>query len=247
MPKLNQILAIEKGMKDRCQVFLTTVYQQLQKADLLSGISRTYEKLDEDGEQFPAETKRVQLRTNELIASLSKELVDLFDVTAAKDFANTEAAADVVIEDGENRTVLLTGVPATHLLWIEKRLVDLHTFVTKLPELSTAENWSFDDTQNCYRSDAHKTAKTKKIPRPFIKYEATKEHPAQVEIVADDRVTGYWTTVNYSGALPATRVAELKTRVEKLQAAVKFAREQANLQEAPRQKIGEKVLGYLFA
>lgn len=244
MPKLNQILAIEKGTKDRCQGFLTNVYQMLQKGELLVGISRTYDKIDEDGEQFPAETKRVQMRSNEVIASIVKELSDLFDVTAAKDFANTEANADVVLDDG---TTLLSAVPATYLLWLEKRLVDLHTFVSKLPELSSAETWTFDETQNCYRSDPHKTAKTKKIPKPFVKYEATKEHPAQVEIVADDRVTGYWTTVNYSGALPATRVAELKERVVKLQAAVKFAREQANLQDAPRQKIGEKVLGYLFA
>lgn len=244
MPKLNQILAIEKGTKDRCQGFLTNAYQQLQKADLLSGISRTYQRVDEDGERFPDEAKRVQLRTNEVIESLTREMTDLFDVTAAKDYANTKAVGDVVLDDG---TKLLEGVPATYLLWLEKRLVDLHTFVTKLPELSSAENWAFDATQNCYKSDSHETAKTKKLPRAFVKYEATKEHPAQVDLVTEDKVTGYWTTVNYSGALPAKRIAELKSRVERLQAAVKFAREQANLVEAPRQKMGEKVLGYLFA
>lgn len=248
MPKLNQILAIEKGTKDRCQGVLTDAYQQLQKGDLLNGLSRSYEKLNEDGEQFPPEDKRVQIRASEAVANVSSQLEELFNVTAAKDYANTEARADVVVEDDTGASVtLLSSVPATYLLWIEKRLVDLHTLVTKLPSLSPEEDWAFDDRANCYRSKEHKTAKTKKIPRPFVKYEATKEHPAQVDIVADDVVTGYWTTIKYSGALPAQRIATLKTRVERLQAAVKFAREQANLQEAPKQDIGGKVLGFLFA
>jgi tetrahydromethanopterin S-methyltransferase subunit G len=53
--------------------------------------------------------------------------------------------------------------------------------------------------------------------------------------------------VKFSGALPAKRVNELLERVEKLQQAVKFAREEANNQEADEQKIGRSVLNYLFA
>jgi hypothetical protein len=53
--------------------------------------------------------------------------------------------------------------------------------------------------------------------------------------------------VKFSGALPAKRVNELLERVEKLQHAVKFAREEANNQEADEQKIGRSVLSYLFA
>lgn len=50
-----------------------------------------------------------------------------------------------------------------------------------------------------------------------------------------------------SGALPATRVKELRERVERLQQAVKFAREQANSHEVTDVKAGEAVFGYLFA
>jgi hypothetical protein len=42
-------------------------------------------------------------------------------------------------------------------------------------------------------------------------------------------------------------VNELLERVEKVQHAVKFAREEANNHEADEQKIGRAVLGYLFA
>ena len=46
---------------------------------------------------------------------------------------------------------------------------------------------------------------------------------------------------------PAQRVNELLARVEKLQEAVKYAREEANNIEADEQKMGERVLGYIFA
>jgi hypothetical protein len=57
---------------------------------------------------------------------------------------------------------------------------------------------------------------------------------------------GYWRTVKFSGALPAKRVSELLDRVERLQQAVKYAREEANNTEAVDQKAGEKVFQFLF-
>ena len=94
---------------------------------------------------------------------------------------------------------------------------------------------------------AVQTVRTKKIPRNHVKAEATKEHPAQVEGFYEDVAQGFWSTIKFSGALPAQRVNELLSRVEKLQQAVKFAREEANGLEVEQQKVGERVLGYLFA
>ncbi len=58
-----------------------------------------------------------------------------------------------------------------------------------------------------------------------MKAEATDKHPAQVGVYYEDVAVGFWRTVKFSGALPAKRVGELLERVEKLQQAVKFARE----------------------
>ena len=58
--KLNQIIAIEKGTKSRTFQELTEAHQSLQKPALLSGISRTYRPKDEEGEQLPPESTRVQ-------------------------------------------------------------------------------------------------------------------------------------------------------------------------------------------
>lgn len=242
MAKLNQIIAIEKGVKNTSFAELTEAHHQLQKPTLLSGISRTYRPKDEEGEQLPPESTRVQVRAEEIIRTTSENLVRLFDVTATKEWANCEAKADVVV-DG---TVLLQSVPATYLLFLEKQLVDMHTFVKKLPVLDASETWVYDAPSDSFATEPVQTVKTRKIPRNHVKAEATEHHPAQVEVYYEDVSVGNWRTVKYSGALPAKRVNDLLERVEKLQTAVKFAREEANNLEVTDQKVGAKVFQYLF-
>lgn len=242
MARLNQIIAVEKGVKSRTFQELTEAHQELQKQSLLAGISRTYRPKDDEGEQLPPESTKVQLRAEEAIQQTAAILTRLFDVTATKDWTNGVAKADVVV-DGKT---LIAQVPVTYLLFLEKQLVDIHTFVKKLPVLDASETWNFDASADCWATEPVQTVKTKKIPRNHVKAEATDKHPAQVEIYYEDVVVGYWRTVKFSGALPAKRVSELLDRVEKLQQAVKFAREEANNAEAVDQKLGEKVFNYLF-
>ena len=243
MARLNQIIAVEKNIKSVSQAELTAHYQALQKAALLSGISRTYKpKDDENGEQLPPESTKVQLKTATVIKQVSDTLTKLFDVVAVKDWANCEARADVVI----NGNVLLKSVPATYLLFLEKQLVDLHTFIKKLPVLDSSETWDHDPAADCFITEPTETVKTKKIPRNHVKAEATAHHAAQVEVYHEDVIVGRWKTIKYSGALPAQRVNELLARAEALQKAVKFAREEANSTEVKDIKIGDKFFAYLF-
>lgn len=243
MPKLNQIIAIEKSVKSQSLRELTDAHKTLQKDSLLAGIARTYRSRDDEGEQYPPESTRVQVRADDMIEKTVAVLTKLFDVTATKDWANGDAKADVVV-DGET---LLEQVPVTYLLFLEKQLTDLHTFIHKLPTLDPSEVWSYDEATNSWATDAIQTTKTRKIPRNHVKAEATKEHPAQVEVYYEDVVIGNWQTIKYSGAMPASRVADLIERVRKLQEAVKFAREEANTLEVTEQKVGEAVFNYIFA
>lgn len=243
MPKLNQIIAIEKGTKSQSLRDLTDAHQTLQKPALLSGIARTYRPVDDEGDQLPPESTRVQVKANEVIERTVDILTNLFDVTATKDWANGDAVADIVV-DGET---LVEKVPVTYLLFLEKQLTDLHTFIKKLPVLDAAESWQFDESQDAWATDPIQTTKTKKIPRNHVKAEATEKHPAQVEVYYEDVIVGHWRTVKYSGAMPATRVATLLERVRKLQEAVKFAREEANSIEVKEQKVGESLFNYVFA
>jgi hypothetical protein len=242
MARLNQIIAVEKGVKSKSFQDLTEAHHALQKPALLSGISRNYQPKDEEGEQLPPESTRVQVRSEDILRQMAATLTRLFDVTATKDATNCVARADVKVDD----TVLLADVPVTYLLFLEKQLTDLHTFVRKLPVLDAAESWTFSDSADCWSTEPVRTIRTKKVPRNHVKAEATEKHPAQVEVYYEDIPVGYWTTVRFSGALPAKRISELAERVEKLQRAVKFAREEANNCEAVDRHVGDKVFGYLF-
>lgn len=242
MAKLNQIIAVEKGVKSKSHQELTASHHDLQKPVLLSGLSRTYQPKDEEGEQLPPESSRVQIKAEDVLRTTAVTLTRLFDVTATKDWANCEARADVTV-DGRP---LVREVPVSYLLFLEKQLVDLHTFIRKLPVLDAAESWNLDPSSDAWRTEPVRTVRTKKVPRNHVKAEATEKHPAQVDVYYEDVPVGYWTTVKFSGALPARRVNELLERVEKLQNAVKFAREEANSAEVTDQRVGDAVLGYLL-
>ncbi|WP_043614808.1 DUF7873 family protein [Nonomuraea candida] len=242
MTKLNQILAVEKGVKSDVQRKVTDAYHQIQKAPLLSGLSRTYQPIDDEGEQLPPESTRVQVQVDEVLKGVGAALTRLFDVTATKDWANCEARASVKI-DG---VALIEDVPVTYLLFLEKQLADVHTLVSKLPTLDPAETWSRDEATDTWRTDPVKTTRTKKVPRNHVLAAATDKHPAQVQVYNEDVVVGYWTKVSFSGALPQRRVNELLARVEKLRDAVKYAREEANGTQIVERKVGEKVFAYLF-
>lgn len=242
MTKLNQIIALTAGKKSQAHKTISEVHQQLQKSMLLDGITRTYRPRDEDGEQLPAEKKQVQLKVGEAIRRVVGDLSAMFDVIATQDFANCQAKADIVV-DGEP---LLTQVPVTHLLFLEKQLVDLHTFVEKLPTLDPAELWQYNPEADCYASEPYQSTKTKKVLKNHVKAEATKEHPAQVETYTEDVVVGYWTTIKFSGAIPAKDRNAMLERVRKLQEAVKTAREEANSLVVESRKVAEPVFRYLF-
>jgi len=71
--------------------------------------------------------------------------------------------------------------------------------------------------------------------------------PLTFEVVHEDEVVGYWSTTKFSGSIPADRKAALKTRVAKLRQAIKVAREDANTARVSERKMGDAILGYLFA
>jgi hypothetical protein len=242
MAKLCQVIAVEKGVKSKAYDEVTRVHHALQKPALVSGLERVYRPRDEEGEQLPPESTKVQVIAEEVLAHTAATLTRLFDVTAAKEWGNTRASADIVV-DG---TTLLARVPVPYLLFLEKQLVDLTTFITKMPVLDPAEDWSADHTSGVWRSASAMTNRTRKVPRNHVKAEATDRHPAQVEVYHEDVTVGTWTTTKFSGAMPRTRVAELLERIHKLHDAVKFAREEANSAEVEDLRIGEAVFAYLL-
>jgi hypothetical protein len=243
--KLNQIIAVlngNTGRKTVCQKAVTAVYQTLQKTASFVGLARAYRPLTEDGEKFPAENKIVAANVPDLLQQARAAWTVLFDTVATQDVANTLARADVVVDD----VVIVSGVPVTHLMFLEKQLTDIHTALQAIPTLSDELQWQFSANSNCWETVPTDTAKVKKVEKPMILYEATKEHPAQVKITTDDIITGYWSTKHLCGAMPKQEKVKLLARILELLDGVRKAREQANEMQVTDVKFGDAIFDYVL-
>lgn len=247
--RLNQITAIVKDTKDKGQSALTQVYHTLQRADTrenspLSGIVRTFQAInDDEAERRPDESTLVQLQVESLLKEVSTALVTMYDAVATQEWGNTKARADIVLSDG---TVLLSDVPPTYLLFLEKKLTDLHTVFSKLPTLPVSEQWERDPDSGNMVTQPVQTRVTKKIPKHEVVVPPTDKHPAQVHQYTEDVTVGHWTTRKFSGSISTTRKNVLLARVDELTKAVKMAREAANHLQVQQVKVGETIMDYLL-
>jgi hypothetical protein len=240
--RLAQVVAIVAGAKARALRAVTDAYQDQQKTGPLSGISRTYQPLDDEGVRLPSESTLVQIRADEIVERVRAEMTRLLDVVATQDWGNTHARADIVVD---GRTIL-ADVPVTYLMWLEKQVHTLRTFVSELPRLDLAEQWTWDTNQRAYVTQPVQTARTTKVPRNHVLAPPTDRHPAQVQVWQEDVVVGTWTTVKANGGLPASQVRLYVERCEALLDAVKAAREAANDAVVEDIDAGVPILEYVF-
>jgi hypothetical protein len=241
--KLNQVIAIEKDVKARAGSVLTELYHTAKKPEFFNGFTRVHAKKNDDDEDVPSERKLVQFAMPKVLAAIQLAMSGMIDVTAQKDAANMKASAPVIIDGRE----ITPPLPVTTLIMLEKLVTDLRTFFGQIPELDLAENWEANKDTGLFRSDGVSTNRTKKVQKPLVLYEATKEHPAQVQLVGEDVVVGTWTTTKHSGAMRKPDKEALITRAETLLRAVKEAREAANAIDAgTRAPIGAAIFDYLL-
>lgn len=239
--KLSQVISVEKGVKTRAIAAIDVVDKVFQKPALFDGHTKTYQKKAENDEDVPPQNQRVQHKVGEGLHIIVERLSELFDVTAAKDYANCQAKGTIEVGD----EVIAEGVPATYLLFLEKQLTDLHTLVARAPVLDPAEAWTFDQAAELYRSAPTLTTRTKKVQKALVLYPHSEKHPAQTQLITEDEGVGTWSMTRLSGAIPERERRSILDKIERLQRAVKYAREAANAVDAPEQTIGTKVVAWL--
>lgn len=240
--KLNQLIAVLQSVKANASKSKTEVYQLAQKGALFQGLSRTYQPREEDGFTYPPESQKLTLKVEDLIDKFSTGLYEFINLAATQDCANTEAKASVRVE----QRVIIPDVPVSYLLFLEKQLQDVKTFISSLPVLSIDKDWQHDPNRGCYITSPKETVKTKKITDFVVAYEATENHPAQIKEVSKDVVEGVWSLTEFSGALPQDRVNAMLRKVDILQKAVIQAREEANGMEVQQKQFASAIFGYLF-
>jgi len=240
--KLNQVIAVEKGVRAESMKVMTKEYHDFQKADLFSGMNKTYTPSKEGGLEYPSESVQVRKTVEDSLKVISNAWKEMVNQAATKDSGNLHATADVVI-DGQT---LLVAVPATHLLFLEKQLNDLHTAFDAIPVLDPTQHWIFDEASATYRSSEKESYKTKKVQKPIVMYDATPEHPAQTQLISEDVVVGRWSTQYLSGAMTERHKQDLLGKLARLRIAVKMAREEANSVTIDRQDSGTIIAEWLF-
>lgn len=242
MGKLCQVVAVEKDVKSRALGAATRVNNNFQRPALFNGFVKSYTPREEDGETFPNDRKLVQFKVEDCLKDVADHLTDLFDVTATKDFGNTTAKADLVV-DG---IVLLKDVPPTFLLFLEKQLKHVHTIIENVPTNSLDDDWSYDENKELWKTEMARTNRTTKEPEVITLAPATKEHPAQTQLIYVDKAVGWWEQTKFSGGVSTKRKRVLLERVNTLSRAVKRAREEANSTEAPNKEVGKTLFNFLL-
>jgi hypothetical protein len=246
--KLHQILAIVGGKKAHAESAKTKAYQTFQKPDLFSGMERRYEAKDDEGETLPPESKQCQANVNGLIADTATALEEMFNVVLEQDVGNSQAKSDVEV-DGK---VLYKDVPITTLLYLEKQLTDLHTYVSNIPTLDPAYEWTYDEASDKYRGREIVKNRTVKSQEALVLYphvegtDTSPPIPAQTQLITKDKVVGVWHETPYSTAWPAKDKNATLERVRRLKEAVITARTKTNTLEVERQKIGKPIFDYIF-
>jgi len=243
MSRLNQILATYKTIKARCHSENSALYAIIQKPAMFDGIYRTYQPKVDGGEQMPPERKCIQATVGAILDRLKEVNAPLFDIEIQRDMGNTQAVADISL-DG---VVLASNVPATTLLFLEKQLTDLKTFIEKLPVLDQAESWKYDASTGVYRSEPVLTHRTKKVQRSLVLIQPTPEHPGQATMITEDETVGFWNIEKVSGAISGSDKLAILRRCERLLLVVKEARESANMTKVDiKPKLGEAILTHIF-
>lgn len=241
--KLCQLIAIEKGVKQRANKEGGDILKCLQKANNFTGRLKTYTPLDaEDSDTQPDEEVHIQNDLDEEVSRFKTLMAELWDVVISKDVGNQEASA-VVKVDG---VAITDPLPATSLVFLEKQLDDIHKVVSSLPVLSTACVWSYDENQMHYVSKEVIRNRTKKVVKPVVLYDATDKHPAQTQLINEDVVVGHYSEHHTASMITRQQAKTLLDRVHKLKDAVKKAREEANAVEVKKLEVGDRILNFIF-
>lgn len=243
MPKLHELIAVEGELKSEAIRIVSDAADLFTKGtSRLLGKVRKYRPLDEMGEKLPDEVVKLATTVGDELETAWLTISGWLDVTVQKELTNGRTSADVVV-DGK---VVLKDMSAPALLNLEQRLTTLRGLYESIPTLDPSEPWEWDGSSGAYVSRAQ-TYRTKKVPKALVGYEATPEHPAQVQYYQEDIREGVWDTTQQSGMLSLPEKRQLLSRVDKLARAVKEARQRANSAEAVATKVSDAIKNYIHS
>jgi hypothetical protein len=249
MGKLHELLAVEKDVKDVFSKILDETAKTFnQRSSHFLETRKSYHPYNAEDKDLPDEEHTPMVTTVlDKLAYAQGSIIRFIDIELQKERANQAAKADVMVElpDGTSKTIL-ADAPVTFLVQMESALERIRKVYDEIPTLDPSKTWSKDETKtDVWKAEVEKRVRTKKIPKVIVKYDATKEHPAQTDIVNVDAAVGEWTHSSSSGALSPRQKSQILDRIDRLITGVKIARARANSQDVESAKVGRIFFNFL--
>ena len=246
MSKLHQLLAVEKDRKRKA----TNVLQETKKVfstkkDHFDGFVKEFKATVENAPQVQKEQKELVTSVYEKLDHTFNILTDAMDLTVSKEETNSTAdASAVVVVDGKE----FGKFCATSLLAMEGYFEQVLGLIKEIPTLDSTHKWEKNPDRDDIKqlAEAEIQYKTAKRSQPVVLYQATKEHPAQVQMETYDEQIGFWETMKTTGRLTPREKTEMLDRIENVLEAVKIARAEANGVKVVESKQSGAMLNYVL-
>ena len=243
----HELLAIEGNRETQVAKVRSDLVNTFEKKRHLFEEKRTLFTPNEEGApQITEHQSDIQSTIRKELEWIRPHFTKLWDAEYQIEQTNTKAKADVVLEDG---TILAAALPATFLLQLQKRLAELMHLAQAIPTLDPAKGFVEDRDRGeaIYKAREVRKKRTTKKPQVIVKYDATKEHPAQTELYNADVEIGTIEEQEWSGLLTPAEKAAILARIEELTRAVRSARSRANDEQVDKeQKVADRLLKYVF-
>lgn len=245
MSKLHELLAVEPDLANASKILVKETEKTFSsKENLFIGWNRHLEMLEEGKEpDAPPEFQEMTETVSQKLSYVGAHIAKYLNAVYQKECTNQSASADLTV-DGQ---FIGVQVPATFLLGLETKLKDLRNMYLAIPTLPPGIKWEFDEALNAYRMvEPEVKMKTAKTFRHKVLYEATKEHPAQIEKWEENVNVGKYVRNVWSGMISSSDKSKILMRLDKLIRAVKKARMQANdIKVEDHNNIGVKIISYI--
>ncbi len=247
MPKLHELLAVEGDLRSQaesCRADLKNTFEK--KAHHFSKKLVTF-KSNAEGVEAKVESQlELQTTVAKELSWIGEKLVKAVDAGHQVDVANTLAAADVVLDDG---TILLKKVPATSLLRLEHRIVEVRDLFHAIGTLDPASGFEPDPSEGAgiFKAREQHSIRGEKQFSFVVMVPPTDKHPAQVKELMLDKPIGTLVKQEWSSLLTVASKGDMLDRVEELLRAVKKARARANEMDldVKQNRIGADIWKYL--
>ena len=239
--QLHQLLAVENDRKIQANnIMEETIDTFSKKHEHFDGILKVYKSYNEADQQAPPEIKEIVTTVKQKLDYSQQSISKAIDAQISKEETNANGFVKSLLKVEDTS---FGDLSATSLLALEQHIVKIRNMYKVIPTLDLTRKWELKD--DVYITDKEIRYRTEKKVERIVKYEATKEHPAQVDLVTLDKQVGEYETIYKSGKITPYQKAQLLERIDNLITAIKISRAKANEAEVKQMKLGDKIFQYI--